>query len=81
LYAAQISEKLDKGNHPIVDKKLRVSPSKLRAYMVERTEDTFSYKSIVDEELGLIRPEEIDEASNAINDLLDRLMEVEELED
>ncbi|SFA57432.1 hypothetical protein SAMN05192569_10961 [Parageobacillus thermantarcticus] len=49
--------------------------------MVERTEDTFSYKSIVDEELGLIRPEEIDEASNAINDLLDRLMEVEELED
>ncbi|MEK4221881.1 AAA family ATPase [Bacillus sp. FSL W8-0116] len=81
LYAAQISEKLDKSQRSIVDKKLRIPSEKLKAYMVERVGETFNYRSIVDHELGLIKPEEIDEASYIINRLLDELMEVEGLGD
>ena len=78
LYAAKIGEKLDRRAEPIVDRKLRLSPERLKAYMLESEGGRFRYRSIIDDELRLIQAEAIDEASSAINRVLDELMEAEE---
>ncbi|MED4299309.1 AAA family ATPase [Geobacillus stearothermophilus] len=78
LYAAKIGRKLDGRANPIVDRKLRLSPERLKAYMLESEGGRFRYRSIIDDELRLIQAEAIDEASSAINRVLDELMEAEE---
>ncbi|OQP22523.1 AAA family ATPase [Geobacillus zalihae] len=78
LYAAKIGRKLDGRANPIIDRKLRLSPERLKAYMLESEGGRFRYRSIIDDELRLIQAEAIDEASSAINRVLDELMEAEE---
>ncbi|MGZ0087294.1 AAA family ATPase [Caldibacillus thermoamylovorans] len=78
LYAAKIGNKLDQRAHPIVDRKLRLSPERVKAYMLESEGGRFRYRSIIDSELQFIQAEAIDEASSAINRVLDELMEAEE---
>lgn len=78
LYAAKIGRKLDGRANPIVDRKLRLSPQRVKAYILKNEGGRFCYRSIIDHELQLIQAEAIDEASSAINRVLDELMEAEE---
>ncbi|ATA61568.1 ABC transporter ATP-binding protein [Geobacillus stearothermophilus] len=78
LYAAKIGRKLDGRANPIVDRKLRLSPQRVKAYILKNEGGRFRYRSIIDDELRLIQAEAIDEASSAINRVLDELMEAEE---
>ena len=77
LYAANIEEILNEKKSNIVDKRLRIHADKISAYMVDRNDSNFSYESIIDEELGLIKAEAIDDASVEINETIDRLMDLE----
>ncbi|RXS83501.1 AAA family ATPase [Geobacillus zalihae] len=78
LYAAKIGRKLDGRANPIIDRKLRLSPQRVKAYILKNEGGRFRYRSIIDDELRLIQAEAIDEASSAINRVLDELMEAEE---
>ncbi|MFC0297317.1 AAA family ATPase [Geobacillus jurassicus] len=78
LYAAKIGKKLDRRANPIIDRKLRLSPERVKAYILKSEGGRFCYRSIIDDELQLIQAEAIDEASSSINRVLDELMEAEE---
>ncbi|WP_025948757.1 AAA family ATPase [Geobacillus thermocatenulatus] len=78
LYAAKIGKKLDRRANPIVDRQLRISPQRVKAYILKNEGGRFCYRSIMDDELQLMQAEAIDEASSAINRVLDELMEAEE---
>ena len=69
-------EKSKSTNKTIVNKKFRVTPNSLDAYMIN-SQPKFKFESIIDSNLGLINAEKIDEISNEINELIDKLMDME----
>lgn len=69
-------EKSKSTNKTIVNKKFRVTPNSLDAYMIN-SQPKFKFESIIDTNLGLINAEKIDEISNEINELIDKLTDME----
>ncbi|MDR2590845.1 MAG: AAA family ATPase [Oscillospiraceae bacterium] len=75
IHSAKVENKI-KDNKVIVEPMKRLKPEDVCAFMLERNGD-FSYRSIIDEETGLIDAEEIDAVSETINKGMSDLIDLE----
>jgi predicted ATPase len=73
LYAHQIGQKEPSKVEELIKRKLWLDPQNMVSYFVEEG----TTRSIVDEELQQTKAEDIDEVSNLINSLYDKLLEIE----
>ncbi|MBF0212626.1 MAG: AAA family ATPase [Magnetococcales bacterium] len=73
LYAHQVGQKKPEETGKIVDPKLWMDPKRVGAYFVENG----GIRSIMDDELGMMRAEEIDSVSRKINEEFDRLFDLD----
>lgn len=76
IYAYQVGEKHPEKVSEIIDKQLWLNPEKVKAYFVGGKENKGRIRSIIDEELEIIRVEEIDTASRINNDKFDQLFDL-----
>lgn len=60
----------------VINRKYRINPKSLGAYMI-RSKGQFTFESIIDEEEHLIDASRIDEISNEINELTGKLLDME----
>lgn len=75
IHSAKVENKVGNDN-PVVEPMARLDPSDVSAFMLERN-GSFSYRSIVDEETGLIAAEEIDSVSELIDKGMSDLIDLE----
>jgi ABC-type cobalamin/Fe3+-siderophores transport system ATPase subunit len=75
IHSAKVENIIDNEN-PVVQPMARLKPSDVSAFMLERNGE-FSYRSIVDEETGLINAEEIDNVSDLIDQGMSDLLNLE----
>jgi predicted ATPase len=78
LYAHKIGSKQEEAAHKIIDKNLWIDPTRLGAYKVT-AEGTV--ENIIDEDLGIIQNESIDEIAQLINQQFDALFDLESEEE
>lgn len=76
IYAYQVGEKHPEKVSEIIDKQLWLSPEKIKAYFVGGKDNKGRIRDIIDEELKIIRVEEIDTASRINNDKFDQLFDL-----
>eukprot|EP00388_Colpodella_angusta_P016941 GDKJ01041970.1.p1 GENE.GDKJ01041970.1~~GDKJ01041970.1.p1 ORF type:complete len:436 (-),score=52.41 GDKJ01041970.1:414-1721(-) len=76
IYAYQVGEKHPEKVSDIIDKQLWLNPEKIKAYFVGGKENKGRIRDIIDEELEIIRVEEIDTASRINNDKFDQLFDL-----
>lgn len=76
IYAYQVGEKHSEKVSEIIDKQLWLNPEKIKAYFVGGKDNKGRIRDIIDEELKIIRVEEIDTASRINNDKFDQLFDL-----
>jgi len=75
IHSGKIENKVS-DDKTVIKPLLRLKPEDVSAYMLERNGD-FSYRSIIDDETGLIRAEEIDAVSDFIDKKMSDLIKLE----
>jgi AAA15 family ATPase/GTPase len=75
IHSGKVESKIN-NDGAIIKPLLRLNPDDVNAYMLERNGD-FSYRSIMDDETGLIRAEEIDSVSDFIDIKMSELINLE----
>ncbi|MCL1806162.1 MAG: AAA family ATPase [Oscillospiraceae bacterium] len=75
IHSAKVENKIQ-GEEAVVDPMARLNPDDVAAYLLERN-GQFSSRSIIDEESGLIKAEEIDTVSDIIDEKMDDLVRLE----
>lgn len=78
LYASKTAKALDKSKEQIVDRRLRIQRSRVNAFSLLNSKDGFAYSNIIDEDIKLVKAETIDDASIVINNIIDKLIEMED---
>lgn len=78
LYASKTAKALDKSKEQIVDRRLRIQRSRVNAFSLLNSKDGFAYSNIIDEDMKLVKAETIDDASIVINNIIDKLIEMED---
>jgi len=77
MHSAKVENYIDSNDEKVViEPKARIEPNDVSAYVLERN-GGFSYRSIIDDETGLIRAEEIDEISDVIDNYMSNLVDLE----
>ncbi len=74
IYAHEVGQKHPEEVEQIIDKKYWLNPANIGAYRL--TEDG-TEKNILDEEMKLIEVGEVDEISRSLNEIFDRIANVE----
>jgi len=75
IHSAKVENNIKDGK-VIVDPMKRINPEEVSAFMLERN-GNFSYRSIIDEETGLIDAEQIDKVSEEIDKSMSDLIDLE----
>ncbi len=76
IYAFQVGLKKPKEVQKIIDKNYWLNPKKVSVYFLDPNAPVFA-RSIMDSELNLIKAEEIDAISSKLNDIFDKLEDIE----
>lgn len=76
IYSAKIENRIVGNSNPVVYRRLRISPSKVDAFMISNGEN-FSFRSIKDSDEQLIDATQIDQISNVINSKTDKIIDME----
>jgi len=75
MHSAKVESKIN-SDKIVIDEMARINPESVSAYLLEH-KGGFSYRSIIDEETGLIVAEEIDTVSNIIDQAMSDLIDLE----
>lgn len=78
LSAGRVKKALEQQKKPPLDKHFALSKSRTGAYLMELNESGFTFANIMDQELGLVKAETIDQISDIINQKMDELLDLEE---
>ncbi len=75
IHSANVENKIT-NEDTVIKKDMRLDKEKVGAYMLTHN-GSFAYREIIDEETGLIEAREIDSVSDIINQVTDKLLDLE----